>query len=446
MLMSNEFWRYVTPIAYRFRGDRSYVYLSELISSEKWTREQHLELQLRKLRELLAHCEAEVPYYREMFQEIGFKPEHVRSLRDLLVLPILTKDIVRREGGRMIARNYKDRLLIHHTGGSTGVPLTFFRHKEYEELGYAGVLRNFRECGWKVGEPIAQFWGFGKAQLDAGAFITEIKASVSRLYRFNAFDVSSEGVTRWCERLSRVRPTVLFGYASTIYLFARQVHESGLSLHGIKGIFSTAEPLYDFQREFIQQVLQAKVYNTYGSTEILDVACECSHGKMHLRTDSAVVEVEANQDGSGSHLIQTSLNNFAMPYLRYRNDDRGDLLEEDCDCGNHAPLMTFPLGRTFGNFSTPGGKIVHGQYFVKLMYDLVGVDQFQFHQVSLNRIILKAVKNAKFDAATAVRMDAALEQSKKMMGGDVEVKLEYMAEIPTTGRGKFLYTKSDVLK
>src|SRR5579862_2729143 len=47
--------------------------------------------QLTQLRSLLTHCEQHVPYYRDLFEKKGIRPEEVRSLQDFRRIPILTR-------------------------------------------------------------------------------------------------------------------------------------------------------------------------------------------------------------------------------------------------------------------------------------------------------------------------------------------------------------------
>jgi len=444
----NSFWSVATPLAYRLRGDRSFAYLGEMLSRRDWSAARLQELQLAKLKALLQHCQREVPYYQDLFRTTGFDPEAVSRLEDLRVLPVLTKNTVRANGDRLIAGSMRGRLRIHHTGGSTGIPLTFYRHQEYEELAFAGMLRDFHQCGWRVGEPIAQFWGVsGARQLGPRArLVRGLKETASRFFRFNAFDVSPENTRLWHRRLQALGPAAWFGYASTIYLVCQHLAELRLGLPGaVRGVFTTAEPLYDFQRELIEKTLACKVYNVYGSTEVLDVSCECRCGRMHVRTDAAVVEYGEAAPGGGRELILTSLNNYAMPYLRYANEDLAEPVDGACECGDCSPLMSFPMGRTFGNFTAPSGQIIHGQFFVKLLYDVAGIERFQFHQVSKDEIVLKVVKGRAFSAETAARLAQAIERIHGIAGNDLRVRIEYTADIPATARGKFLYTKNDLM-
>jgi len=45
-----------------------------------------------------------------------------------------------------------------------------------------------------------------------------------------------------------------------------------------------------------------------------------------------------------------------MPFIRYRNEDCGELMDGVCDCGSHFPLMQLRISRVSDNFTLPGGK------------------------------------------------------------------------------------------
>ena len=163
----------------------------------------------------------------------------------------------------MIADNFApERLMEKSTGGSTGEPLVFYRHREYLASAMMGNFRNFSLCGWQPGEPIANFWGINdpstfrmralKEQLDLG-FNT-----------FDAFDAGETQFEEWAARLQGIRATVWYGYASTIWIFCKWLTANtgpAASVPRPKGIFVTAERLHDFQRELIGSTLNAPVFN-----------------------------------------------------------------------------------------------------------------------------------------------------------------------------------------
>ena len=56
-------------------------------------------LQDRKLRAVVRHAYQNVPYYRSLFDSVGLSPEEIRTIDDLKLIPMTTK-----EGQRALGR------------------------------------------------------------------------------------------------------------------------------------------------------------------------------------------------------------------------------------------------------------------------------------------------------------------------------------------------------
>ncbi|MCP2935805.1 hypothetical protein NK983_24240, partial [Salmonella enterica subsp. enterica serovar Typhimurium] len=88
-------------------------------------RERLEALRVQRLRALLTHAAAHVPYYRDLFARIGFDPAAVSSLTDLQRLPFLDKPLIRAHTDALKADDARG-LARFNTGGSSGVPLIFY--------------------------------------------------------------------------------------------------------------------------------------------------------------------------------------------------------------------------------------------------------------------------------------------------------------------------------
>jgi len=90
---------------------------------------------------------------------------------------------------------------------------------------------------------------------------------------------------------------------------------------------------YSHQRETISRVFGCGVFDCYGSSEVVNIASECPHGRMHVNTDFVVLEVDRAGIVSGEPVpfIVTGLWNHTMPFIRYRNEDCGELMDGVCD-------------------------------------------------------------------------------------------------------------------
>jgi len=132
--------RLLLEFHHSLKGSRSLAMLREMRSTPFKSRAELQEDQFRRLSGLLAHAEAHVPYYREMFRNLGIRSQDIRSLRDFSVLPVLTKDIVRERINDLIADNVsREKLIKGHTGGSTGMPLSFYHDSSYDDAAEAAT-------------------------------------------------------------------------------------------------------------------------------------------------------------------------------------------------------------------------------------------------------------------------------------------------------------------
>jgi phenylacetate-CoA ligase len=166
---------------------------------------------------------------------------------------------------------------------------------------------------------------------------------------------------------------------------------------------------------------------------------------MHVNADFVMVEPHPETSpGEAGPFILTSLWNYAMPFIRYRNEDAGALSAETCSCGNRFPLMRLEISRTSDNFVFPGGKVVHGEYFTHLMYGSDGVDSFQFHQTSLESITLWIVPGAGGEAGRREAIRKAVAEVEKLAPGVVRVEVKEIAQVPLSRAGKHRFTRSDV--
>jgi len=427
------------------RFDRLGV-LKEIEGAPFRSPEEVCESQFRDLRALLAHAEAHVPYYRTVFRSLGMHSHDVRNWEDFGRIPILTKDIIREKLPDLAREDVPlEKLRPHFSGGSTGVPLKFFRSRDYMVASDAGTYRNLKQCGWHPGEMIAFFWGGSDKLYAMSRWEFELRQFVRRTYQFDPFRSGEAEMADWAKRFRRVRPRVIHGYASTIARFAAFLDRRRQTAEGIKGVFTTAEKLYQPQRAVMERVFGCKAFDCYGSSEVQNIAAECPQGRMHVNADFVVLEEDKALDNGPKPFLLTSLRNWAMPFIRYRNEDCGYLSQELCSCGNHFPLMRLEIARTSDNFVFPDSRVVHGEFFTHLMYGSEGIAAFQFHQTAPDKIILSIVPGPGDSKARQDKIQESIRQIQALCPGHaIRVEVREVAAIPLSAAGKYRFTRSDV--
>lgn len=431
----------------RLRGSRATEMYGALARAPYRSPEACREGQWRLLTALLAHAESHVPYYREVFRTLGITARDIRTWQDFAALPVLTKDIIRARQRDLVRDDVPfNTLSPHHSGGSTGVPLTFYREAAYMDASDAGVYRNLAQAGWRPGDMIAFFWGSNERLERMPAWEFELRQQIRRKYQFDPFHSGPTDMDRWVRTWNRIRPRVALGYASTIARFAEHVERTGRRISPVAGVFTTAEKLYAGQRVVIERVLRGRAFDCYGSSEVQNIATECSRGRMHVNADFVMVEVDEHQrqpDGTAPFLL-TSLRNYAMPFIRYRNEDCGALVDGTCDCGNGFPLIELRISRVSDNFHFPNGRVVHGEYFTHLMYGSEGIASFQFHQTAPEQIVLWIVPAPGSDSGRERAVRSAVAQVHALAPGMLSVDVREVDAIPLSSAGKHRFTRSDV--
>jgi phenylacetate-CoA ligase len=431
----------------RLTRSRSLEWLAAIENAPRASREEALAAQFARLSQLLAYAERHVPYYRELFADLRITSRDVRSLRDFAELPVLTKDIVRERQRDLVSQDPEiGPLVAHHSGGSTGAPLRFFHDRRYMDISDAGTYRNLQQAGWTPGDMQAFFWGWNDRLYAMSPWEFELRQWLRRSYQFDPFHADPPTMARWVKKWRQIRPIVAAGYASTVARFAEYVLDAGIELEPLRGVCTTAEKLYPAQRELITRAFGCRVHDCYGSSEVRHIATECARGRMHVNADLVVLEVDRPAAGGAgpAPFIVTSLWAYGMPFIRYRNEDCGALVEGGCSCGSGFPLLDLQISRLTDHFVFPGGRVVHGEFFTHLMYGATGIESFQFHQTAPDRITLWIVPAGADAAGREATVRRAVAEVQSLSTSPVAVDVREVERIPLSSAGKHRFTRSDV--
>ena len=245
------------------------------------------------------------------------------------------------------------------------------------------------------------------------------------------------------QQMDKYHPQTILAYPSSLYQFAKYLFDNGLAPKwDLKGIITSAEMLHLHYRDLAETVFGTKVYNRYGGREVGLIAMECAEGRMHINCRDLYLEIDSPDPYTepGDILI-TQLNNYAMPFIRYRIGDIGRLSDEVCPCGNQLPILAELLGRSTATFRTRTGALIHGGYFTQQFYNVIGVDQFQLIQENLKHCILKVVINTQWTEAARRYM---VKKIQGVLGADAIVTVEFVEEIPLPASGKREFTISNL--
>ncbi len=399
---------------------------------------------------LLTHCQKAVPYYADIMQQIGtdFRADPQAYLTHL---PILTKAIIRNQATQLTSTDLHQRKwMSNSSGGSTGEPSRFIQDTDFNDRSRAITALFARWLGKEVGDLEIALWG-SERDIFAGhaSVVSYLKNRMlyNKLF-LNAYHMSPEKIRGFVQTLNTKKPALIVAYGQALYEVARFVAQEGIAVVPQRAIISTANTLYPFMRETIEQVFGCSVYNRYGSREIGSVACQVSPDSgLYVAPWGAYLEIvdDAGKPvppGTEGNILATTLGNFAMPLVRYAIGDRGILSSSNRIGHRYGQVLAQVLGRNEDTIRKEDGTMVDGGIFTELLCHKEWVWRFQLVQKSYTHLLYRiATANDQYQQA---ELDEIVSKTKQVMGRACEVTFEFLDDIQTSPSGKFRYTISEV--
>ena len=319
---------------------------------ETASREEILNIQNEKIRKQVKHVYEHVPYYRNLMDEKGVKPEDIQSVDDIKKLPFLSKaDLREAYPYGLLAVDLNDCVRIHSTSGTTGKRVVAFYTQHDVDLWNECCARAIVAAGGTEEDVVQVCYGYGLFTGGAGLDGGSHKVGCLTL------PMSSGNTERQIQFMMDLNATIICCTPSYAAFIGESLAERGYKPDDNKlkaGIFG-AEPWTEEMRLSIEQSLGIKAYDIYGLTETsgpgVAFECEAQNG-MHINEDHFYAEIidpdtgEVLPEGSKGELVFTSLDKEAFPLLRYRTRDICVLTREKCSCGRTHVKMCKPMGRS----------------------------------------------------------------------------------------------------
>lgn len=436
----------IFPLQERLKNHNTVAIHRQLEQTQWWPRERIEAFQLQRLRQLISHAEQFVPYYRNLFNSIGLTAADIHSHADLKHIPFLKKSDIR--GNLESFKSERARHLSRfNTGGSSGEPLIFFIGNERVSHDVAAKWRATRWWNVDIGDREIVVWG-SPIELTAQDKVRQIRDRLMRTHLIPAFEMSEPKLDEFVQTIRTFRPTMLFGYPSSISLIAKHAEKRGQTMNdiGIKVAFVTSERLYDHQREEISRVFGCPVANGYGGRDAGFIAHQCPQGGMHITAEDIIVEIvdqagNAVPSGTSGEVVVTHLATSEFPFIRYRTGDIAALSEERCHCGRGLPVLQEIQGRSTDFVVAENGTVMHGLAVIYPIRDIKGIAAFKVTQHSTLHIIVQIVPDENCPPNVETIIAAGI---CNRLGNNVKVEVERVSEILPEKSGKFRYIVSHV--
>ena len=330
--------------------------------AETWSADRIREEQTRRLRAVVAQAR-KAPFYARILDEAGLSPEDIACPEDIRRLPFTSKDDLRAQyPDRLCCVPRADLVRMHCSSGTTGSPVAICYTRKDVEAWADLMARSMFAAGIRREDTFQNMSGYG---LFTGGLGIHYGAERLGCMTIPAGAGNTRRQIKLIKDFGVTAVHILPSYALHV---ARQIEEEGEDPRALplRIALVGAEPYTEETRRRIESMLDLRVYNSFGMSEMngpgVGIECEAQSG-LHIWEDAYILEIidpetgRTLPDGEGGELVMTTLTREGMPLLRYRTHDLTRIIPGDCACGRRHRRIDRILGRSDDMFILKGVNI-----------------------------------------------------------------------------------------
>lgn len=413
--------------------------LGQLEHSQWWSPAHLRAAQDEQLAAVLDHARRSVPFYAERLAGLDLSAPALAA-GAFAAIPPLTRAQAQDAGAALLSdavpAGHGARLAFP-TSGSTGQPLMAYG-TGLTQLLFGAI--NLRDHAWHRRDVRARFcairtkvraatqdgWG-GAAQ---AAWQTGVAATLP-------IDEPLDAQLDW---LLGQHAAYLITHPSNLAGLLELAARRGVVPAGLREVLTFGEALAPELRERCRTQWGAPLTDRYTCEEAGYLALECPDvpGVYHVQAEHVRVEV---LDARGNvcphavpgHVTLTTLDNYAMPLLRYRIGDFAST-GPACPCGRGLPVLTRIQGRARNLVRLPDGTRHWPSFPAEDWLAIAPVRAFQLRQRAPDLIVARVVVDPPLTAAQRAALTAML---RARLRHPFRVEFEPVEAIGRQPGGKF---------
>jgi phenylacetate-CoA ligase len=314
-------------------------------------REELAQLQLERLQSTLNRAYKNVPFYRICLGEACMDPSSVRSLADLELVPLTSREeLSRNYPYGLFAVPLKDIVRIH-TATGTGSNPTVSGYTNTDLGNWTEmVARTLTAAGVRADDIIQICFDPGLANW-AREFMRGAEA-----IRASVIPMSTLEVLKQVMVMNDYKTSVLVTSPSYARQLLREMTRMGVNPNSLslKRALLIGEILSEPGRINLEKAFHIHIHGGYGLSEVPGpgIAYDCAERQgLHINEDHFIAEIidpENHQvlpPGEAGELVLTSLTARAFPLIRFRTGDMGRLITEVCPCSRSFARLESVPGR-----------------------------------------------------------------------------------------------------
>ena len=297
--------------------------------------------------ETFRYAKKHSPYYRQLFR-------NVKGVPPLAEVPTVDKTILSKRNLDFLCVPRERIVEIVTTSGTTGQPLLWMLTEADARRLALNEKISFECAGLTARDTVLVAVALDRCFVAGLAYTTGLRELGCAVVR-----VGASSATLVLETIERAKPTAIVAVPSFLRHVADKAREAKFDLKksSVKKTICIGEPIRNVAFELnssgraIADAWGAKLFSTYGVTELANSLCECDAGAGgHLHDQQLHVEILDDAgiflpDGEIGEIVATTFGVEAMPLIRYRTGDCAALFSKKCKCGRTTPRLGPIVGR-----------------------------------------------------------------------------------------------------
>jgi len=391
-----------------------------------------------------------VPLYHKKYKECNVHPDDIRGVKDIQKLPLISKEDIRDNyPDGIVPKGYnKEQDFLLSTSGSTGKAL-FIYCDLYTVIRYTeGFVRVLKAYGgnWRKSK-IILIIDMKPGSIEHAAFTSSISPFIKRFVPMNNLKYlhvgeKSEDLIR---QINEFKPEFLGSDPPVLMKMAVLKNQGFGKDIKLNALFSAGSMLDRYTRLYVEKAFNAKILDTYGTTEAGPVAFENLDGEgYHVNSDFAYLEFLDDEQksvpyGKTGHLAITRLYGKGTPIVRYTGlEDLVTPIEPRTINGMTTDMIKYIGGRSLELIHVPDGRMISPFHVTTIPASVMNdfnsykIKQFQIIQHKVDKIEVKVVIDENLrNIGPSVKkiIDEIKKRFKEATSEDVEIIVTEVDEI-----------------
>jgi len=420
----------ILPFGSLFFGGNFHRELREWERYDRLSENALLEIQQRRLKEMMSYALKNVPYY----QSKGLTED-----TPIHEWPILSKELLRKNHREMVSREYAiEKLVTNFSSGSSG--LQSFTYMSHEEKFLVRAIQTnwWKWGGYRPGERLLQLGMSPKRSLTK-----KLKDIFFRVDYMNAFSLNDEVIETALNRFGARKAKHIVGYPSAMNEVAKFIIRQQKQFP-FKSLISLGDKLFsEFRNNFESAFDHPIIVNTYGCAEGYMIGCQLDLDSYYIMAPHVYIEIVDDEgnvlpDGARGHILVTGLTNKAMPLFRYKLGDLGALMPKEeypSERRFSYPLLKELIGRETDVIKTPTGITLIVHSFTGIFEYYESIKQFKIIQETPSEVRVDYITDDDGPLPKAIEVEL-MNKLDALSKGSLKYQFKRVEFIPPSPSGK----------